>query len=81
MTLTNYLVLAAILFTIGVQLAPAIALADRPELARRLATALREWTPELIVNRAGSPTWHAQLISWLSALWNSATRTGAAPNR
>ena len=43
----------AVLFGIRVQLAPASALRDHPEVAARLARAMAGWSPELVASRGG----------------------------
>jgi hypothetical protein len=58
----------AVLFTIRVQLAPATAVAARPELAARLLDAMEHWTPELVRSRGGRHGWVPQVMAWLRSV-------------
>ena len=55
----------AIVFTIRVQLAPALALTRRPRLAERLLGAIESWSPELVESRGGRHGWVPDVTSWL----------------
>lgn len=54
----------AIVFTIRTQQVPFAAVGDRPELARRLAAAVRGWTPDLAAYR-GASGWRDAALVWL----------------
>jgi hypothetical protein len=57
----------AILFTIRTQQAPLAAVAGRPDLAARMAAALRSWSPALVDYRSAAP-WLAGAVTWLEAV-------------
>ena len=56
-----------VLFTIRTQQVPLAAVAERPDVARRMATAIRAWSPELLAYR-GAATWRDAALAWLDAL-------------
>jgi hypothetical protein len=58
----------AIVFTIKVQLAPAIALTDHPAVAGRLAEAIERWSPELVAARGSRYGGIDTLVTWLGSL-------------
>ncbi len=58
----------AVLFTIKVQLAPATALGERPELAARLLAVMQNWSPELVRSRGGRHGWYGEVTGWLRTL-------------
>jgi hypothetical protein len=55
-----------ILFTIRTQQAPFAVLADRPDVAARMAEAIRHWSPELVTYR-GAGAWRDAVVRWLAA--------------
>lgn len=57
----------AILFTIRTQQAPFAVFAQRPDLAPRLAAAIRSWSDDLVAYR-GAGRWLTPALSWLDAL-------------
>lgn len=56
-----------ILFVIRTQLLPMAGLAERPDVARRMAAAMASWSPELAAYRATAAA-VPSLIRWLAAL-------------
>ena len=58
----------AILFTIKVQLAPARALADHPDLAARLADAIDGWSPEMLAMRGSRYGGVRSITTWLRSV-------------
>lgn len=58
----------AILFTIKVQLAPATALADHPDLAGRLADAIDGWSPEMLAMRGSRYGGVRTITTWLRSV-------------
>ncbi len=67
----------AILFTIKVQLAPAPALVDHPDLAARLADAIDGWSPEMLAMRGSRYGGVRTITAWLRSVadgtWPPAT--------
>jgi len=57
----------AILFTIRTQQVPLAAVAERPDVAHRMAAAVRAWSPELLGYR-GAATWRDDALGWLDAV-------------
>ena len=66
-TLTRLPATGGILFTIRTQQVPLAAVADRPDVARRLAAAIRAWSPELLAYR-GAHRWRDPALAWLESL-------------
>jgi len=58
----------AILFTIKVQLAPAPALVDHPDLAARLADAIENWSPEMLAMRGSRYGGVRTITAWLRSV-------------
>lgn len=58
----------AILFTIKVQLAPAPALAEHPDVAARLAAAIDAWSPEMLAMRGSRYGGVRSLTTWLRSI-------------
>ena len=57
----------AVLFTIRTQQAPLSVLAERPDLAGRMADAIEAWSPELVAYR-GADRWRAEAVAWLRSV-------------
>jgi hypothetical protein len=55
----------AVLFTIRTQQAPLAVLAERPDVAARMAAAIRAWSPALVAYR-GADRWRDAALAWLS---------------
>ncbi len=58
----------AVLFTIRIQLAPAVAVAVHPAVAARMVAAMASWTPALVESRGGRHGWMGEVAPWLAAL-------------
>ena len=56
-----------VLFTIRTQQVPLSVLAERPDVAARLAAVVAGWSPELIGYRHAEP-WRGELLRWLTEL-------------
>ena len=67
-TLKRFPTSDAILFTIKVQLAPAMALLDYPGVAARLLDAMTGWSPELVASRGGRHGWVPDVKTWLATI-------------
>jgi hypothetical protein len=57
----------AILFTIRTQQVPLSALADRPDIAAKMAAVVKSWSLELVAYRNAQP-WRSGVVAWLSSL-------------
>lgn len=53
-----------ILFTIRTQQVPLAVVAERPDIAARLAVAIAAWSPELVAYRSAA-AWRAAALGWL----------------
>lgn len=56
-----------VLFTIRTQQAPLAVVAQRPDVAHRMAGAIRAWSPDLVAYR-GADAWRDAALAWLDAL-------------
>ena len=63
-TLRRLPVTGAVVFTIRTQQVSLSAIAERRDIATRLAAAIRSWSPELIRYRGAQP-WRDAVVSWL----------------
>ena len=70
------------LFTIRTQQAPLDVLAERPDVAARLAEAMAAWSPDLVAYR-GAGRWRDEVVAWLSGLGprRRSARPGPDPSR
>jgi hypothetical protein len=72
----------AILFTIRTQQVPLVAVAERPDVAARMAAAMAAWSPELVAYR-GAGRWRDAVVDWLSSCGppGRSGRPGPGPSR
>ena len=56
----------SILFTIRTQQVPLAVVAERPDVAHRMAAAIRAWSPDLLAYR-GAGGWRDAALAWLDA--------------
>lgn len=65
-TLRRFASSGAVLFTIRTQQVPLASVADRPDVARGLASSIAGWSPELVGYRSAA-SWRDPAIAWLAS--------------